>query len=755
MLTTLTSALHPILSVVMFEQLRELLQQMALAIATETVLLTETELTRGDKALPATRRFVVLASTSFSAVLVGTALPEEVSVSHLQTSHLQTYQVDLLFDGEAIATFLNSLEIEPESAIDIRRQQARLLLQPNDVKLQTEFTLRLMTALAIRPSSPAINQPSTELALRQLEQERLFNQVMTQMRQSLELPQILQTSVDQVCQLLQVDRLVIYQLNLAETSSPTAMPYPAVRLLPGGIVTYEARLTEAIPSILHLVENCDLTGAPQRMDSYRHGLILAVEDIETQYAATPCLLKFLRQAQVRAKLVAPIVVHDQVWGFLIAHHCYQPYQWQDNDRRFLHQIAEHLAVAVTQAQLYAQVQQQNQTLEHRIVEHTQDLQDALIVAQAANRAKSEFLSAMSHELRTPLTTVIGMSATLLRWSFGELSQRQRKYLQTIHDSGEHLLHLINDILDLSQFEAGKAVLTLSEFSLSRAARQSLRTIQEKAILEGVLLKLDLQIDSASDLDRFEGDFGRLQQILLNLLSNAVKFTPESGKVTLSVFADETTVIFQVKDTGIGISEQHLSYLFQKFHQLDASYHRQYEGAGVGLALTKQIVELHGGGITVDSVIGEGSVFTVRLPRMQRTSKGDVIRAIAPYPKPPGRIVLIESDEENAGIICDMLTAAGYQVIWLIDGSTAIEQIEILQPIVVISEAKSPNIDSDQIIHRLRQNPSTRQIKAIVLTNSNKVQKRYLAIGADECLLKPLHPEQILQRVIALTAGISS
>ncbi|NJL23307.1 MAG: GAF domain-containing protein, partial [Leptolyngbyaceae cyanobacterium SM1_3_5] len=162
----------------------------------------------------------------------------------------------------------------------------------------------------------------------------------------------------------------------------------------------------------------------------------------------------LRSVQVRSKLVAPDRRAAQLWGLLIAHDCQQPRSWSQADRDFLRQGGEYLAVAIAQT---------------AIVLFTPSLEEALIAAESASRAKSEFLANISHELRTPLTTVIGMSATLLRWSIGELNARQRQYLQTIHDSGDRLLQLINDILDLSQVESGRAVLSLSDFSLTHLA----------------------------------------------------------------------------------------------------------------------------------------------------------------------------------------------------------------------------------------------------------------------------------------------
>jgi two-component system sensor histidine kinase/response regulator len=352
-----------------------------------------------------------------------------------------------------------------------------------------------------------------------------------------------------------------------------------------------------------------------------------------------------------------------------------------------------------------------------------------------------------------------MSATLLRWSFGQGGARtvplvkQRRYLKTIQESGEHLLELINDILDLSQVEAGKAVLNISEFSLSRLTHLTLRTLQEKAFLQKVDLEMDYRVDLESD--RFCGDQRRIRQILFNLLGNAVKFTPAGGKITLRVWREHNVAVFQIEDTGIGIAQEHLPLLFQKFQQLESSYHRNYEGTGLGLALTKQLVELHGGRIEVESVLGKGSFFTVWLPTQLIAQSPPTKRMTVPWhhSKPQGSIVLVEDHEESATPICETLTAAGYQVVWLINGSTAIEQIKLLQPQAVIIDWQLSGMDGYEMTHYLRNSPATQQIKVLALTTSNLLedQEHDLSARVDGYLSKPVEPVQLLHKVTALMA----
>ncbi|WP_373535026.1 ATP-binding protein [Microcoleus sp.] len=835
-----------------FEAAYQLLQQMAelpgaIWLADDAPAFTENRENSSE-------RFAAVISDGFSALLRGKPLDAAATNERKHSEKYLNWQlnVELTFEPEAIANFLSPIvakiaQITPgtKGKINIRTlKQAINNIQPNSAVIQSEFTLNLLDILAIdasknnhqplqaqteieensapQPIAPEtlqhqmtevgdraeempnsciqFCQPVEDALQQQLAQERLLNQVTTQIRQSLELPVILSKAVSRVREFLDVDRLLIYQFDkmpaspdgklskqiLAEVSASGEVKENSQYFLYLGRVTYEALASDAISSVLNFSEGAEcFPDGVIDTEKYRKGLALCVADVEKTYSSHPCFLELMRRAQVRAKLLVPIVVQDDLWGLLIAHQC-TVREWEESKITFLRQIAEHLAIAIYQAELYAEVQQQKRTSEQRVIERTRELRDALVAAQSASLAKSEFLAAMSHELRTPLTCVIGISDTLLRWSYGKVGtkqvpvQKQRQYLQTIRDSGDHLLELINDILDLSQVEAGKAILKISEFSISKLASQSLHALKEKAAAKGVELIQEQRVKQ--ECDRFTADPRRLRQILFNLLGNAIKFTPEGGRVILRVWVTEdknqtpavrqpgtapagSTAVFQIKDTGIGIPENQRSLLFQKFQQLDSPYRREYGGTGLGLALTKQLVELHGGAIEVNSTVDVGSTFTVFIPSQTKSKdestkfKYEKSNSSLPLHSSSlrGIIVLVEEDEETAMLICDILTAAGLQVVWMIEGSAAVEQIELLQPNAVIVDMRLPGMNGCEIIQQLRQKTATENLKILALSAQEIPADRvsFVTAGANDCLAKPIHPQQLLDKILSLMVGIGN
>jgi signal transduction histidine kinase len=272
----------------------------------------------------------------------------------------------------------------------------------------------------------------------------------------------------------------------------------------------------------------------------------------------------------------------------------------------------------------ASLQASVQSLEQKVEERTRELQRALAELsrkgrqlEVASEHKSHFLANMSHELRTPLNAIIGFSQVLRQRLFGPINEKQEEYLDDILSSGNHLLSLINDVLDLSKVEAGQVELDVATFSLREALERGVVMVREPAATHGVALSLEL----APGVDLVEGDERRLRQVIFNLLSNAVKFTPEDGSVIVATWRVDGEVRVSVTDTGPGIAPEERERIFEEFHQTDVGV-RQSEGTGLGLALSKRLVELHGGRIWVESEVGRGSRFVFTLPVANGSRDGE-------------------------------------------------------------------------------------------------------------------------------------
>jgi signal transduction histidine kinase len=268
-----------------------------------------------------------------------------------------------------------------------------------------------------------------------------------------------------------------------------------------------------------------------------------------------------------------------------------PRLFPDKQVALLKTFADQAVIAIENVRLFTEIQDKTQQLE------------------IANRHKSEFLANMSHELRTPLNAVIGFSEVLIERMFGEINPKQEEYLQDILSSGKHLLSLINDILDLSKIEAGRMELEAQPFDLPAALDNALTLIKERAARHSIGLEVHVE----AQIGEIVADERKVKQVLLNLLSNAVKFTPEGGKITMSATLNGGAVEVSVADTGIGIAAEDQETIFEEFRQVGTDYARKREGTGLGLALARRLVELHGGRLTVTSELGKGSTFTFTLP----------------------------------------------------------------------------------------------------------------------------------------------
>ena len=274
-------------------------------------------------------------------------------------------------------------------------------------------------------------------------------------------------------------------------------------------------------------------------------------------------------------------------------------------------------LAETFNRMAVQLRQSYGSLEQQVAERTRELGQAVTALEAASRHKSDFLANMSHELRTPLNAIIGFSEVLLERMFGEINAKQKDYLQDILSSGRHLLSLINDILDISKVEAGRMELQPGPTDLRFVLQNAASLVRERATRQGITVALD--VDAA--VGTIEADERRVKQILFNLLSNAVKFTPAGGRVTLTAARIDDAVQISVHDTGIGIRSEDQDRIFEEFQQ--AGPGKAVEGTGLGLALAKRFVEMHGGRIWVESAVGTGSMFTFTLPLHPRSHDGEI------------------------------------------------------------------------------------------------------------------------------------
>jgi signal transduction histidine kinase len=323
----------------------------------------------------------------------------------------------------------------------------------------------------------------------------------------------------------------------------------------------------------------------ERRTIHEHDILQA--HARGEYPEGPALQ---RPVGYRTVLVAPLLREGAAIGAIVIRRM-EVNPFSDKQIKLLETFADQAVIAIENVRLFREIQEKSAQLE------------------VANKHKSDFLANMSHELRTPLNAIIGFSEVLIDKMFGEVNAKQLDYLKDIHESGRHLLSLINDILDLSKIEAGRMELELCSFHLPSAISNAMTLVRERAQRHGI--QLGAEIDER--LGELQADERKFKQIMLNLLSNAVKFTPDGGRVDVSAKRDTTRVEIAVRDTGVGIAPADQAALFEEFKQVGRDGARKAEGTGLGLALTKRFVELHGGEIRVQSAPGKGSTFTVSLP----------------------------------------------------------------------------------------------------------------------------------------------
>ncbi len=625
----------------------------------------------------------------------------------------------------------------------------------------------------------------------QLRQQQALSKIAQQIRNSLNVAEILVTATTQIKELMGVDRASI------------------VRLLPDGdIQAVEEAVSPEYPSrrgVRWDKEKFQREG----FEFYRRGKPRLVYDV-MQDPLSLTWQEDLKLAQVKSKIVAPILLplRDgltdywisssggiQIWGLLIVDACGSYRDWQPEEAQLLQQVADQLAIAIQQANLFEQLETElteRKLADTQLRERNEQLAVSNQELARATRLKDEFLASMSHELRTPLNAILGMSEALQELNFGPINERQHKSISTIEKSGKHLLSLINDILDLSKIEANKFEIELTAVSIDSLCKNSLLFIKELAHKKQI--SITTQLPEYLKPLKIRVDDRRCRQVLINLLSNAVKFTPEGGSIVLDVRIEEfdrgedwgmgsigdvvptvgpsqRRIAFSVVDTGIGIAPENIDKLFQSFVQIDSSLSRQYAGTGLGLALVKRIVELHGGNVSVESIVGRGSRFTISLP-FDPTAEIDLPISTSPlvYPltpnpedtpiiQPKALILVVEDNEANMETMTGYLRSRGYRLMEAIDGQAAIELLsECSQdpnpanfPNIILMDIQMPGMDGFEATRRVRQISGCATIPIIALTALAMPTDRQkcLDAGANEYVSKPVKLGQLVATIETL------
>ena len=463
------------------------------------------------------------------------------------------------------------------------------------------------------------------------------------------------------------------------------------------------------------------------------------------------------------------------------------YPMNENARNVLDVVASNLTAALSNTQAYRHIQEQAEELEKRsrdqesaniaLRRQRDDLTVLNAALEDANKARSQFLSTMSHELRTPLTSILGFSQILLRnGDSTNFNQRQKSNVERILKNGQHLLSLINDVLDLAKIEAGRMDVNNAEVNLPELLSAVVEETHSIAIEQKVALRWHVE----EGVDILETDPIKLRQILLNLISNALKFT-EKGSVIVTakrvasvvdansalrrVEADiDEQIALSVQDTGIGISQEMQERIFEAFYQVDGSNTRKYGGTGLGLSIVRQLTALLGGKLELQSVLEQGSTFTVYLPvraRALRTEQQDtrlnsgalVIQGKSPttnlietveYGNEQDQhlVLAIDDNPDVLNLINNALENSPYRVVGVNDSSKAVELVQQLQPIAITLDVMMPEVNGWQILHQLRSNPTTATIPVIMLTVLEDRSAAHV-LGADDYLVKPVERDTLL------------
>lgn len=433
---------------------------------------------------------------------------------------------------------------------------------------------------------------------------------------------------------------------------------------------------------------------------------------------------------IRSELCVPLSTGAHVIGVLNIESP-RPHAFTDDDQQLLSTLAHNLAVFVERARLFEEVETARIELQHR----AEALERANVRLQELDQLKSQFLANMSHELRTPLNSIIGFSEVLIDGLMGEMPLEQKEFVEDIYSSGRHLLTLINDILDLSKIEAGRVTLEPVVFEVADLLTEVQTTVSPLITKKSQVLT----VNSTDNAPQLTADRFRIKQVLLNLLSNANKFTPTEGHITLSYhLAAPDTALFSVADTGIGIKPEDLEIIFEEFRQADGSSARQSSGTGLGLTISKRLVEMHGGRLWAESEYEHGSTFRFLLPLAgppvpDPASETALPGKVEPF-SPHRTALVIENDLQASNLLALYLQQEGYTPVQHYTAAGALEQAQKLKPDLITLDVMLPDQDGLDILHTLKSDQNTESIPVLVVSALDDE----INLGTTDHLTKPVH-----------------
>ncbi|OYQ61895.1 hypothetical protein B9G53_25240 [Pseudanabaena sp. SR411] len=554
----------------------------------------------------------------------------------------------------------------------------------------------------------------------------VFSQITLRIRQSLNINEILSTTVDEVRRFLKADRVLAYRFN-GEWE---------------GEVVVESVEPPWIASLgTDIKDICFRHGL---WEKYRQGRRVINDDIPNS-DMPDCYKKLMAQFQVQANLVVPILEKENLWGLLIVHQCSATRHWRSFEVDFLTELGTQVGIALYQATLLEQETLRREQLSQQNLA----LEEARYQAEIATKLKSSFLATMSHEIRTPMNAVLGMTGLL---ADTELSTLQKDFVETVRISGENLLTLINEILDFSKLEANEMELEEISFDLNTCVEEVTDLLAMLAQSKGLELASLIHQNVPIYL---RGDVSRVRQILTNLVSNAIKFTLKGEvivKVSLKAETESTaTIEFRVIDTGIGIAPTAQKKLFQPFTQVDASTNRKYGGTGLGLAICKQLIDLMGGEIGIDSEEGRGSQFWFRISFVKQSPEAIAERPLRREVNLKDiRVLVVDDSATNCKILTYQLTTWQMRVDAV---QCASDAIAILRAAVAegdryqlaILDMQMPDLDGEMLGAQIKADPTLQDIKLIMLTSLNQQGGiiRVKEMGFEFYLVKPVKQSRLL------------